>query len=213
MFFWNSLAFCCDPTDVNNLISGSSAFERSLNIWIFSVHILLKPSLENFEHYFASVWSKCNFVVVWTFFGIAFLWDWNENWPFPALWSLLSLEDIKRWQEYTEELYKKGLTDSDNHNDVITHLEPDILGGKVKWALGSITRTKLVDVMKFQLSYFKSSKMMLWKCCTQYARKFGKFSSGHRTGKGQFSFQSQRKAMPKSSQTTTQLHSSHMLAK
>ena len=79
IFFWNSLAFCCDPTDVNNLISGSSAFERSLNIWIFSVHILLKPSLENFEHYFASVWDEFNCVVVWMFFGIAFLWDWNET--------------------------------------------------------------------------------------------------------------------------------------
>ena len=62
-------------------------------------------------------------------------------------------------------------------------------------------------------SYFKSWKMMLWKCCTQYASKFGKLSSGHNTGKGQFSFQSQRKAMPKNAQTTTQLHSSHMLVK
>ena len=67
--------------------------------------------------------------------------------------------------------------------------------------------------MEFQLSYFKSWKMMLWKCCTQYASKFGKLSSGHRTGKGQFSFQTQRKAMPKNVQTTSQLHSSHMLAK
>ena len=67
--------------------------------------------------------------------------------------------------------------------------------------------------MEFQLSYFKSSKMMLWKCCTQYASKFGKLSSGHRTGKGHFSFQSQRKAMPKNAQTTAQLHSSHTLAK
>ena len=65
--------------------------------------------------------------------------------------------------------------------------------------------------MAFQLSYFKSWKMMLWKCCTQYASKFGKLSSGQRTGKGQFSFQSQRKAMPKNAQTTTQLHSSHTL--
>ena len=62
--------------------------------------------------------------------------------------------------------------------------------------------------MEFQLSYFKSWKMMLWKCCTQYASKFGKLSSGHRTGKRQFSFQSQRKAMPKNAQTTAQLHSS-----
>ena len=65
--------------------------------------------------------------------------------------------------------------------------------------------------MEFQLSYFKSWKMMLWKYCTQYASKFGKLSSGHRTGKGQFSFQSQRKPMPKNVQTTTQLHSSHRL--
>ena len=67
--------------------------------------------------------------------------------------------------------------------------------------------------MEFQLSYSKSWKMMLWKCCTQYASKFGKLSSGHRTGKGQFSFQSQRKAMQKNAQTTTQFYSSHMLAK
>ena len=67
--------------------------------------------------------------------------------------------------------------------------------------------------MEFQLSCFKSWKMMLCKCCTQYASKFGKLSSGHRTGKGQVSFQSQRKAMPKNAQTTTQLHSSHTLVK
>ena len=67
--------------------------------------------------------------------------------------------------------------------------------------------------MEFQLSSFKSWKMMLWKCCTQYASKFGKLGCGHRTGKGRFSFQSQRKAMPKNAQTTTQLHSSHTLVK
>ena len=65
--------------------------------------------------------------------------------------------------------------------------------------------------MEFQLSCFKSWKIMLWKCCIQYASKFGKLSSGHRTEKGQFSFQSQRKTMPKNAQSTTQLHSSHML--
>ena len=73
--------------------------------------------------------------------------------------------------------------------------------------------TKLAEVMEFQLSCFKSWKMMLWKCCTQYARKFGKLCSGHRTGKGQFSFQFQRKKMPKNAQTTAQLHPSHMLVK
>ena len=67
--------------------------------------------------------------------------------------------------------------------------------------------------MEFQWSYFKSWKMMLWKCCTQYGSKYGNLSSGHRTGKGQFSFQSQTKAMPKNAQTTEQLHSSHMLVK
>ena len=66
--------------------------------------------------------------------------------------------------------------------------------------------------MEFQLSYFKYYKMMLWKCCIQYVSKFGKLSSDHRTGKGQFSFQSQRKAMPKNLQTTAQLNSSHILA-
>ena len=85
------LEFSCffdDPTD-GNLISGSSSFlKSSLNIWKFMVHILLKPGLESFEHYFTSVWDECNCAVVWTFFGIAFLWDWNENWPFPVEWKL-----------------------------------------------------------------------------------------------------------------------------
>ena len=66
--------------DADNLIPGSFAFSKSsLNIWKFMVHLLLKPSLENFEHYFASMWDERNFVVVWTFFGIAFLWDWNGD--------------------------------------------------------------------------------------------------------------------------------------
>ena len=73
---------------------------------------------------------------------------------------LTEAEDIKRWKEYTEELYKKDLYDPDNHNGVITHLEPDILECKIKWALGSL-QTKLVEVTEFQLSYFKSWKMML----------------------------------------------------
>ena len=58
------------------------------------IHILLKPGLENFEHYFTSMWDECNGVVVWAFFGIAFLWDWNENWPFPVLWPLLSFPNL-----------------------------------------------------------------------------------------------------------------------
>ena len=77
--------FFDDPADVGNLISGCSAFlKSSLNIWKFMVHILLKPGLEDFEHFFASIWDECNCAVVWTLYGIAFLWDWNENWPFQS---------------------------------------------------------------------------------------------------------------------------------
>ena len=87
--------FFDDPANVSNFISGSSAFSKtSLNIWKFMVHILLKPGLENFEHHFTSVWDECNCVVVWTLFSIAFLWDWNENCPFPVLWPLLSFPNL-----------------------------------------------------------------------------------------------------------------------
>ena len=87
--------FFHDLANVGNLISGSSAFSKSsLNIWKFTVHLLLKPGLENFEHYFTSVWDECNCAVIWAFFGIAFLWDWNENWPFLVLWPLLSFPNL-----------------------------------------------------------------------------------------------------------------------
>ena len=70
---------------------------------------------------------------------------------------LTEAEDIKRWQEYMEDLYKKDLHEPDNHDDVITNLEPDTLECEVKWALESITKnSKLVEVMEFQLSYLKS---------------------------------------------------------
>ena len=103
MFFWNS-CFFHDPADVGNLISGSSAFSKtSLNIREFTVHVLLKNSsvLENFDHYFASVWEAYNCAVVGTFFGIALLWDWNENWPLPVLWPLLSFPNLLAyWMQY-----------------------------------------------------------------------------------------------------------------
>ena len=87
--------FSYDQMDVGNLLSGSSAFSKSsLNIWKFTVHVLLKPGLENFEHYFASVWDECNCAVIWAFFGISFLWDWNENWPFPVLLAIAEFPNL-----------------------------------------------------------------------------------------------------------------------
>ena len=105
---------------------------------------------------------------------------------------LTEAEDVKkRWQEYTE-LYKKD-HDPDNHND--------------------ITMNKASGGDGIPVELFQILKDDAVKCCTLYVSKFGKLSSGHRTGKGQFSFQSQRKAMPKHVKITTQLHSSHTLAK
>ena len=103
-----------------------------------------------------------------------------------------------------------------DHDDVITHLEPDILECEVKWALGSIIMNKASggDGIPVGLTQIlKDDAVKVLHSITQYASKFGKLSSGHKTGKGQFSFQSQRKAMPKNAQTTAQLHSSHMLVK
>ena len=87
--------FFYDPTDVDILIFDYSAFfKSSLNIWKFVVHILLQPCLENFEHYIASRWDECNSAVVWTFFAIAFLCNWNEYWPFSVFWLLLSFTNL-----------------------------------------------------------------------------------------------------------------------
>ena len=73
----------------------------------------------------------------------------------------------KRWQEYTEELYKKDLHDSDNHNGVITHLQPDIQECELKWALGSVTKNKASGGDGIPVELFQILKMMLIKCCTQ----------------------------------------------
>ena len=98
---------------------------------------------------------------------------------------LTEAEDIKkRWQEYTEELYEKDLHNLDNHDGVITQLEPEILECKVKWALESITTNKASGGDGIPVEPFQILKDDAVKCCTQYASKFGKLSSGHRTGKG-----------------------------
>ena len=121
--------------------------------------------------------------------------------------NLTEAEDIKkRWQEYTE-LYKKDLHDPINHNGVIIHLESDILGCEVKWALGSITMNKPSGGDGIPIELFQILKDDAGKVLHSISSKSGKLSSGQRTGKGLFSFQSQRNAMPKNAQTTAQLHS------
>ena len=96
---------------------------------------------------------------------------------------------------------------------MVTHLEPDILESEVKWGLGSITTQKVSGTDGISGELFKILKNDTVNMPSPYASKFGKLSSGHRTGKGQFSFQSQRKAKAKNVQTTIQLYSSHTLAK
>ena len=119
----------------------------------------------------------------------------------------------KRWQEYTEKLCKKDLHDPDNHDGVITHLEPYILECEVKWALGSIATNKAsggdrIPAKLFQILNYDAIKVLHSLC-----QKIRKTWQCQRTGRGQFSLQSQRKAMPKNVQITTQMHSFHVLAK
>ena len=108
---------------------------------------------------------------------------------------------------------QKDLHDQDNHDGVITHLQPDILEREVKWALGSITRNKASGDDGIPAELFQILKDDVVKMLHSICQQIWKTQHGHRTGKGQFSFQSQRKAMPKNAQTTAQLHSSHTLVK
>ena len=128
---------------------------------------------------------------------------------------LTEAEDIKkRWQEYTEELCKKDLHDPDNHDGLITHLEPDIMECEVEGALGSITLNKASRSDGIPVELFQVLKDDALKVLHSVCQQIWKTQQWpHRTGKGQFSFQSQRKAMPNNAQTTVQLHSSHTPAK
>ena len=124
---------------------------------------------------------------------------------------LKEAEDIKkRWQEYTEELYKKDLHDQDNHDGVITDLEPDTLECEVKWALERITMNKASGGDGIPVELFQIRKDDAVKVLHSICQQIWKLSSGHRTGKGQFSFQSQRKAMLKKAQT--KLRSWHLVS-
>ena len=120
---------------------------------------------------------------------------------------------FNRWRTVPKELYQKDLHNPDNHDDVITHLEPDILECEVKWALGSTTTNKTTGGYGIPAELFQILRNDAVNVLHSICQKIWKISSGHRTGKGQFSFQSQRKAMPKNAQTTAQLHSSHTLVK
>ena len=126
---------------------------------------------------------------------------------------LTQAEDIKkRLQEYTE-LYKKCLHNQDSQDGVITHLEPYILECEVKWALESITTINARGGDEIPVELFQILEDDAVKVLHSICQQIWKSKSGHRTGKGQCSFQSQRKAMPKNAQTTAQLHSSHILVK
>ena len=127
---------------------------------------------------------------------------------------LTEAEDIKkRWQEYTEELYKKDLYDPDNHDDVITHLEPDILDCEVKWALESITTNQASGGDGSPVELFQILKDDAVKVLYSICQQIWKTQQWPQDLKSQFSLQSLRKAMPKNVQTTAQMHSSHTLVK
>ena len=116
-------------------------------------------------------------------------------------------------QEYTEEEpYKKYLNDPDNHYGLIAHLESDILKNEGKWALGSITMNKASWGDGIPVELFQILKDDVVKVLHSICQQTWKNQHGHKTGKSQLSFQSQRKAMPKNAQTTAPLHSAHMLA-
>ena len=128
--------------------------------------------------------------------------------------NLTEAEDInKRWQEYTEDLYKKDLHDQDNHDGVITHLEPDILEYEVKWALGNITMNKASGSDGIPVELFQILKDDAVKVLPSICQQVWKIQQWPQDWKRSVSFQSPKKAMPKNARTTAQLHSSYMLVK
>ena len=127
---------------------------------------------------------------------------------------LTEAEDIKkRWQEYKEETYKKDLRKPDNHDGVITHLEPDILECEVKWALESITMNKARGGDRIPVELFQILEVDAVKVLHSICQQIWKTQQWPQDWKRSVLFQSQRKAMPKNAQTTTQLHSSHTIVK
>ena len=163
--------FFNDLTHVGNLISGSSAFSKtSLNIWKCMVQVLLKPGLENF-YYFTNRWDECNCVVVWTFFGIAFLWDWNENWPFPVLWPLLSFPNLLEYWVQHKSFYlkviwwlrKKPKVSRKQLYELITKLVISLEIKGYKFIFNIFTCYKHFKYYKWMIKNEKNFKFFSWK--------------------------------------------------
>ena len=157
--------FFNDPEDVGNLISGSSAFSKtSLNIWKFTVHVLLKPGLENFEHYFTSVWDECNRAVVWAFLGIAFLWDWNENWNFSspvATAEFSKFAGILSAALYPVTNYPKSYCSlSIYHMCLQFHLVQEVLGNFSKFQISKWRHGKIHSAKSHSLNGW--ARMWIW---------------------------------------------------
>ena len=173
LFLWSS--------DAWNLISSFSAFSKSsLIIWKFLVHVLLKPNLENFEHYFASMWDECNCVVVWTFFGIAFLWDWNADlfqscghcWVFQICWyiecSTLIASSFRIWNSSAEipslplALFVVMLPKA--HLTLHYTMSGSSWVTKPSWLTGSL-RPFLYSSSVYSCHFFLSSSVSVSPCC------------------------------------------------
>ena len=126
---------------------------------------------------------------------------------------LTEAEDIKRWQEYTEELYKKDLHDKGNHDGVITYLEPDILESEVNWVLGSITTNKASEGDGISVELFQILKDDAVKVLHSICQQIWKTQQWPQDWERSVFIPMQRRAMPKNAQTTAQLYSSHTLVK
>ena len=129
------------------------------------VHILLKPGLENFEHYFTSVWDECNCAVVWAFFGIAFLWDWNENLPFPVLWSLLSFPNLQAY--WVQHFHIVGHLRSMYWKPIVCWVQALALSSQMKKILLEVTtvgETRITQEISFGDRFERKSnwELKLW---------------------------------------------------
>ena len=148
--FLELACFLCDWTGVDNLMSYFSAYSKSsLYIWKLLVHVLLKPHLKDFEHYLASMWNECNCVAVWAFFVLVLLWDWNENWHFPVVWSLLSFPQLLAyWVQHL--LYKFN-----NYLCKIRHIRLGQVSPNLRWRSHkyNVEMGKVCGVLYNPLSY------------------------------------------------------------